>query len=126
MQSGPGAATPCFTIHAALSLRRIVIQLQGPPARAGTPCTEGLGPRLVEAAEAHCRAAGRRHLELDIVDLRTELPPFCAKLGFSPCGPAACGTAPCGTAPCGTAPCSDPQKSKRPASMILMTEPLAG
>ena len=42
----------------------------------------GLGRRLVEAAEEHCRAAGCRQVDLRVVNLRTELPPFYRKLGY--------------------------------------------
>ena len=42
----------------------------------------GLGRRLVEAAEAHCRAAGCRAIDIRVVNLRTELPPFYGKLGY--------------------------------------------
>src|SRR5262245_19988022 len=37
---------------------------------------QGLGGRLVAAAEEHCRAAGCRVMELQIVNLRAELPAF--------------------------------------------------
>jgi GNAT superfamily N-acetyltransferase len=70
----------------------------------------GLARELIAAVEARCRAAGCRHLDLDVVDLRTELPPFYARLGF---------------APSGTAPFKDADKLKRPASLIVMSKPLA-
>lgn len=69
----------------------------------------GLGSTLVSAAEDHCRAAGCLFLDLDVVNLRQELPAFYRRLGF---------------APCGTAPFHDPQKLTRPAHLILMTKPL--
>jgi GNAT superfamily N-acetyltransferase len=44
----------------------------------------GLGRLLVTAAEEHCRAAGCRFLDIGVVNVRTELPPFYAKFGFAP------------------------------------------
>ena len=70
----------------------------------------GMGRVLVEAAEAHCRAAGCRALDIDVVNLRTELPPFYAKFGF---------------APTGTAPFPAPGKLKQPIHLVLMSKPLA-
>jgi GNAT superfamily N-acetyltransferase len=69
----------------------------------------GLGRMLVSSAEEHCRAAGCRFLDLDVVNLRRELPAFYRRLGF---------------APCGTARFHDPEKLTRPAHLILMTKPL--
>lgn len=42
----------------------------------------GRGQQLMDAAEHHCRAAGCRFLDLRVVNLRTELPPFYQKLGY--------------------------------------------
>ena len=52
------------------------------PARQGT----GLGRKLVDAAEAHVRAAGARAMDIRVVNLRTELPPFYRKLGYVEAG----------------------------------------
>jgi GNAT superfamily N-acetyltransferase len=49
------------------------------PARQG----QGFGARLVAAAEDHCRAAGCRVMEIEVVNLRTELPPFYRRLGYT-------------------------------------------
>lgn len=70
----------------------------------------GLGRVLVEAAEAHCRAAGCRALDIDVVNLRTELPPFYAKFGF---------------APRGTSPFPAPGKLTQPVHLVLMSKVLA-
>jgi len=43
---------------------------------------EGLGRRLVAAAEEHARRSGCEFMDLLIVNLRTELPPFYTKLGY--------------------------------------------
>lgn len=42
----------------------------------------GLGRRLVAAAEEFAREMGAHHMDLTIVNLRTELPPFYQKLGY--------------------------------------------
>jgi len=76
------------------------------PARQGT----GLGRILVEAAEAHCRAAGCQVLDIDVVNLRTELPSFYAKFGFEATG---------------TSPFPAPGKLKQPIHLVLMSKPLA-
>lgn len=52
------------------------------PARQGT----GLGRKLVYAAEAHVRTAGARAMDIRVVNLRTELPPFYRKLGYVEAG----------------------------------------
>ena len=42
----------------------------------------GLGRRLVAAAEEFAREMGARRMDLTVVNLRTELPPYYAKLGY--------------------------------------------
>jgi len=42
----------------------------------------GLGSRMVAAAEAYCRDAGCRFMDLTIVNLRAELPGFYNRLGY--------------------------------------------
>lgn len=69
----------------------------------------GLGRILVEAAEAHCRAAGCRALDIDVVNLRTELPTFYAKFGFQTVG---------------VTPFPAPNKLKQPVHLVLMTKSL--
>jgi N-acetylglutamate synthase-like GNAT family acetyltransferase len=54
------------------------------PARQG----RGWGARLVAAAEAHCRARGCRVMELQIVNVRAELPRFYHALGYRETGTA--------------------------------------
>ncbi len=70
----------------------------------------GLGRLLVEAAEAHCRAAGCQALDIDVVNLRTELPRFYAKFGFSATG---------------TSPFPAPGKLKQPVHLVLMSKALS-
>ena len=48
------------------------------PVRQGT----GLGSQLMAAAEAHCRAAGFRDMELRFINHRTELERFYTRMGF--------------------------------------------
>jgi N-acetylglutamate synthase-like GNAT family acetyltransferase len=43
----------------------------------------GLGRRLTAAAEEFAREMGLRRMELTVVNLRLELPPFYAKLGYA-------------------------------------------
>ena len=68
----------------------------------------GLGRLMMAAAERHCRAGGCRAIDIRIVNLRTELPPFYRSLGFVPDG---------------TAPFEDPRLFK-PAHFLVMTLPL--
>ena len=75
------------------------------PARQG----QGLGIRMITVAEDHCRAAGCREMELEVVNLRTELPPFYRKFGYVEAG---------------TRPFPDLEKSKLPCHFIVMSKPL--
>jgi predicted N-acetyltransferase YhbS len=70
---------------------------------------KGLGRTLVEAAEARFRRAGCRAVDISVVDLRRELPPFYRRLGYVETG---------------TAPFPDPDKATRPCHFILMSKPL--
>jgi uncharacterized membrane protein/GNAT superfamily N-acetyltransferase len=70
---------------------------------------QGLGRVLVTAVEDHCRAGGCRFLDLDIVNLREELPAFYDKFGFTPTG---------------TAPFHTPARLKRPAHLVMLTKAL--
>jgi predicted N-acetyltransferase YhbS len=69
----------------------------------------GLGRSLVAAAEDHCRGAGCRRMEMLIVNLRTELPPYYRRLGY---------------AESGTAPFPDNGRAKQPCHFIRMSKPL--
>jgi GNAT superfamily N-acetyltransferase len=46
----------------------------------------GLGRRMVGAAEEFAREMGARRMELTVVNLRTELPPFYQKRGYTLAG----------------------------------------
>lgn len=76
------------------------------PARQG----EGLGRRLVEAVEAHCRREGCTEIRIHVVNLRAELPPFYRRLGY---------------AESGTLPFPDDGGTTRPCHLVVMTKALA-
>ena len=69
----------------------------------------GLGRLLVTAAEDHCRAAGCTFMDIEVVNLRSELPAFYAKFGYSPYA---------------IAPFRQPERLLRPAHLVVMTKPL--
>ena len=48
------------------------------PSRQGT----GLGRVMVEAAEDYCRKHGCKHVDIVVLSLRSDLPPFYRKLGY--------------------------------------------
>jgi ribosomal protein S18 acetylase RimI-like enzyme len=70
---------------------------------------QGIGKRLVAAAEAYCRAAGCRYLDLDVLDLREELVALYRSLGFEASG---------------TAAYPQPHRLRRPIRLINMTKAL--
>ena len=43
---------------------------------------QGIGSRMMDAAEEYCRRAGCGHVDLRVVNLREELPPFYRKRGY--------------------------------------------
>jgi GNAT superfamily N-acetyltransferase len=75
------------------------------PARQG----QGLGSQLIEAAEAHCRDSGCREMELEVVNLRTELPPYYRRFGYVERG---------------TRPFTDTERASRPCHFIVMSKRL--
>jgi GNAT superfamily N-acetyltransferase len=52
------------------------------PSRQGT----GLGRKLIEAAEQYARDGGAAAMDIRVVNLRTELPPFYRRLGYAETG----------------------------------------
>jgi ribosomal protein S18 acetylase RimI-like enzyme len=68
-----------------------------------------LGARLVAAAEAFCREAGCRAMDLSVVHLRTELFPFYRALGYLERA---------------TAPFPHPERATQPCHMIVMSKDL--
>jgi GNAT superfamily N-acetyltransferase len=73
----------------------------------------GLGRRLVAAAEEFAREMGSRHMDLTVVNLRTELPPFYTKLGYVQDG----------TAPI---PEEMTRRVSQPCHFLRMSKPLGG
>ena len=69
----------------------------------------GLGGRLVAVAEEHCRAAGCRVMELQMVNLRAELPAFYRARGYTETG---------------TAPFPADGRTKLPCHFVKMAKPL--
>lgn len=70
---------------------------------------QGYARRLIEAIEARAREAGCTALEIEVVNLREELPAFYRRLGFEVIG---------------EQPFHSTEKLKRPAHMVLMAKPL--
>lgn len=70
---------------------------------------EGLGRRLVEAAEHRARALGCREMSLRVVNLRTELPPWYQRLGYRETG---------------TTPFPDRHRQLKPCHFLEMAKPL--
>jgi ribosomal protein S18 acetylase RimI-like enzyme len=71
----------------------------------------GFGRLLTGAVEAQCRARGCTCLDIEVVNLREELPAFYARLGFIADR---------------VAPFPDPAKLTRDAHLVLMSKPLPG
>lgn len=74
------------------------------PSRQG----RGWGRVMVDAAEQHARAAGCRVMDITVVNLRSELPPFYHRLGYVETG---------------TAPFTD-QRATQPCHFVLMSKSL--
>jgi len=69
----------------------------------------GLGSRMIAAAEEYCRAAGCRFMDLTIVNLRTELPAFYHRLGYTESG---------------TLPFPHDQHTNQPCHLVKMSKAL--
>ncbi len=70
----------------------------------------GVGRRLVGVAEALCQAEGCNAMDLQVVNLRTELPPWYRSLGYEEAG---------------TAPFPNSPPPKQPCHFIRMTKELS-
>ena len=70
----------------------------------------GLGATLVDAAEQWCARKGCAVVEIEVVNLRTELPPFYRRLGYVEQG---------------TRPFPDPERCKLPCHFIVMSKHVA-
>ena len=69
----------------------------------------GLGSFLMDAAENYCRERGSRFMDIYIVNLRTELPPFYQRRGYVATG---------------TTPFVEDVETKLPCHFINMSKPL--
>lgn len=70
---------------------------------------QGLSHLLVSAVEQHCRQAGCNFLDITVVNVREDLFPFYAKLGF---------------AACDVVPFPVPERARQPLNLVKMTKPL--
>jgi N-acetylglutamate synthase-like GNAT family acetyltransferase len=70
----------------------------------------GLGSKLMTAAEEHCRKAGSRFMDIQVVNLRKELPDFYHHRGYIETG---------------TAPFPAGVDTKLPCHFVIMSKPLA-
>ena len=70
---------------------------------------QGLGRRLIDAAEARARKRGCRAMDIHIVNLREELPAYYRRLGYVETG---------------TLPFPDPDRASRPCFFVVMSKPL--
>lgn len=93
----------------------VYVELQGERAYFGLLAVDparqhrGLGRRLIDEAENHARADGCHAMDLRIVNLREELPPFYRRLGYVETG---------------TAPFPEGIRSKLPCHFVVMSKPL--
>lgn len=69
----------------------------------------GLGSLLMDAGEKHCRRLGSRFMDIQIVNLRTELKPFYVRRGYMETG---------------TLPFPPEIPTKHPCHFITMVKPL--
>ena len=70
---------------------------------------KGLSRQLIDASEAFLRERGCRHVEIEVVNLRTELPPLYEKFGY---------------AITEERPFTDSSRASQPCHFIVMTKPL--
>lgn len=70
---------------------------------------KGVGRSLIDAAEDHFRRAGCRAVDIQVVDVRTELPPYYRRRGYVETG---------------TAPFPAEGRATRPCHFIRMSKPL--
>ena len=71
----------------------------------------GFGTTLLRAAEEFCRGAGCRTMEILVVNLRTELPPYYRRHGYTEVD---------------TRPFPDDERTSRPCHFVVMRKPLGG
>ena len=104
--SGTGTGTLCGCVYLKCTGDRCYLgMLSIDPSRQ----RQGLGLRLVDTAEARARALGCRFMDMHIVNLRAELPPYYSRLGY---------------AEIGTLPFSDSDRASQPCFFIVMSKRL--
>ena len=81
LESEPGALVGCVFVSVNGD-NGFMGMLSVSPASQG----RGLGRALAVAAEEYCRSHGCTEIEIEVVNLRTELPPFYRKLGYRESG----------------------------------------
>jgi GNAT superfamily N-acetyltransferase len=70
----------------------VYVELRGPRAYFGLLSVDpakqggGVGKKLISAAEEHARRSGCAHMDIRVVNLREELPPFYRRLGYTETG----------------------------------------
>jgi predicted N-acetyltransferase YhbS len=69
----------------------------------------GLGRALIEASEAHLQSLGCTRIEIEVVNLREELPPFYERFGYVKME---------------ERPFPDPERASQPCHFIVMTKKL--
>ena len=99
---GSLAGAVCVDVHDG---RGHFAMLSVDPAHQG----KGLARLLISAIEDHCRTAGCHSLDIEVVNLREELPPFYEAFGFLPSG---------------LAEFNNPAKLTREAHLVRMTKSL--
>lgn len=102
---GEGPAPAACAYVEQRGFRAYMGMLSVDPARQGT----GLGRAMMDAIEAFCRGRRVRSLDIRILSLRTELPPFYQRLGFVDEG---------------TSPCEN-SNLRQPAHFLLMSKNIA-
>ena len=104
LEDDPGALAGCVYVEVRGDIGYFGM-LSVDPSRQG----QGLGSQLIAAAEDRCRTAGCRDMEIEVVNLRTELPPFYHRFGYVESG---------------TRPFFDQEFAKLPCHLIVMTKSL--
>src|SRR5262245_15918455 len=104
VESEPGAIAGCAFV-AVNGREGFLGMLSVTPSRQG----HGLGRALTIAAEEYCRSHGCAEIEVEVVNVRAELPPFYRKLGYRESG---------------QRPFPDADKTTIPCHFVLMRKPL--